>query len=183
MVARIRDAGRLNSLAQTLMKYTSPGVPDLYQGSELWDLSLVDPDNRRPVDYQLRQSLLREIKALPLGEITRRSDDGLPKLWTIHQSLLLRREHPDWFGPDADYRPLEVTGRTREHVIAYARGEQVVTVVPRLTLVLDGAWQASVTLPEGTWINRLTGEKVPGGPSRVDRLFAQFPVALLVLES
>ncbi len=183
MVARIRDAGRLNSLAQTLMKYTAPGVPDLYQGSELWDLSLVDPDNRRPVDYQLRQSLLREIKALPLGEITRRSDDGLPKLWTIHQSLLLRREHPDWFGPDADYRPLEVTGRTREHVIAYARGEQVVTVVPRLTLVLDGAWQASVTLPEGTWINRLTGEKVPGGPSRVDRLFAQFPVALLVLES
>ena len=61
-VARMQDAGRVNSLAQTLMKHTAPGVPDLYQGSELWDLSLVDPDNRRPVDYELRTALLRELK-------------------------------------------------------------------------------------------------------------------------
>ncbi len=183
MVARVRDAGRLNSLAQTLMKHTAPGVPDLYQGSELWDLSLVDPDNRRPVNYQLRRSLLGEMKSLPLTAIVDRADEGLPKLWTIYRALHLRKEHPEWIGADAAYLPLDVTGRRREHVVAYLRGGRVATVVPRLTLALNGAWQdTSVTLPEGLWMNRLTGEEVPGGPFRVDRLLRQFPVALLVRE-
>src|ERR1019366_1230953 len=87
-VGTVKDAGRVNSLAQTLMKHTAPGVPDLYQGAELWDLSLVDPDNRRPVDYKLRRKLLREIVKLPAtgaaAEVMRRADEGLPKLWTIH---------------------------------------------------------------------------------------------------
>ncbi len=183
MVARIRDAGRLNSLAQTLMKYTAPGVPDLYQGSELWDLSLVDPDNRRPVDYDLRRSLLEEMQSLPLTHIVQRADVGLPKMWTISRALHLRKEHPEWFGAEAAYEPLELTGRRREHAIAYLRGGRVATVVPRLTLTLNGNWQdTSVVLPEGTWINRLTGEELPGGIVRVDRLLQQFPVALLVRE-
>lgn len=183
MVKRVRDAGRLNSLAQTLLKHTAPGVPDLYQGSELWDLSLVDPDNRRPIDYQLRRSLLEEMNSLPPGKIMERSDDGLPKMWTIFRALHLRKEHPEWFGADAAYLPIEAAGRRAQHVIAYARAGRVVTVVPRLSLALNGAWQdTSVTLGEGTWINRLTGEAISGGPVRIDGLLRQFPVALLVRE-
>ena len=183
MVARVRDAGRTNSLTQTLIKHTSPGVPDLYQGSELWDLSLVDPDNRRPVDYQLRRSLLEEMKSLPLTRILERADDGLPKMWTIFRALHLRKEHPQWFGADAAYEPLEVSGRRREHAIAYMRGGHTITIVPRLTLGIDGAWgDTSIVLPEGVWTNRLTGEEFPGGPLRMDLLLRQFPVALLVQE-
>lgn len=183
MVARVRDAGRVNSLAQTLIKHTAPGVPDLYQGSELWDLSLVDPDNRRPVDYQLRRFLLDEMKSLPLKMIVERADDGLTKMWTIYRALHLRKQHPQWFGANAAYEPIEAVGRRREHAIAYARGGRVVTVVPRLPLTLGGSWQdTSVSIPEGTWINRLTGEEQPGGPVRLDRLLQQFPVALLVRE-
>ncbi len=184
MVARVRDAGRINSLAQTLLKYTSPGVPDLYQGSELWDLSLVDPDNRRPVDYNLRRSLLSELKTLPVNRVVERFEEGLPKLWTIHHALQLRKEHPEWFGAEAAYEPIEVTGRRREHAIAYARGQGVVTVVPRLPLTLKGAWQdTSIALPEGRWVNRLTGEEISGGDVRLELLLQQFPVALLVRES
>src|SRR5437660_424679 len=97
-VGMVKNAGRVNSLAQTLMKHTAPGVPDLYQGAELWDFSLVDPDNRRPVDYKLRANLLREITSLPaeqaVAEAMRRADEGLPKLWTITRALSLRRERP-----------------------------------------------------------------------------------------
>ena len=91
-VAKITPAGRINSLAQTLMKYTSPGVPDLYQGGELWDLSLVDPDNRRPVDYELRRKLLNELGSMTAEQVMKRMDEGLPKLWVIHHALWLRRE-------------------------------------------------------------------------------------------
>ncbi|MDP9052392.1 MAG: malto-oligosyltrehalose synthase, partial [Acidobacteriota bacterium] len=102
----VKLAGRVNSLAQTLMKHTAPGVPDLYQGAEVWDLSLVDPDNRRPVDYRVRAKLLHEIKRMPAveaaAEAMRRADEGLPKLWTIHRALCLRRERPQSFGAEAD---------------------------------------------------------------------------------
>ena len=181
LVSRIRVPGRLNSLAQTLVKHTAPGVPDLYQGSELWDLSLVDPDNRRPVDYDLRRSLLDEIQSLPLKQIVDRADEGLPKLWTITRALHLRKQHPEWFGADAAYAPLPVNGRRRAHAVAYLRGQHVVTVVPRLSLTLNGAWgDTSIMLPEGVWTNRMTGEETPGGPASVERLLRQFPVALLV---
>ena len=180
-VGSIREAGRINSLAQTLLKQTSPGVPDLYQGSELWDLSLVDPDNRRPVDYALRQRLLAEMKGLTVSEIVARGDEGMTKLWTIHQSLLLRRQHPEWFRRDAAYQPLEVRGRRREHVIAYQRGQSVITVVPRLPFLLGGQWaDTTIELPEGNWLNRLSGEAHRGGLARLDTLLAKFPVALLV---
>ncbi len=90
---RIRHAGRINSLTQTLLKQTSPGVPDLYQGSELWDLSLVDPDNRRPVDYELRRKLLAELQTHGPAEILRAWTRACPS-YTVQQALLLRREHP-----------------------------------------------------------------------------------------
>jgi (1->4)-alpha-D-glucan 1-alpha-D-glucosylmutase len=186
-VARVQDAGRVNSLAQTLLKYTSPGVPDLYQGGELWDLSLVDPDNRRPVDYALRKRLLDELKEMSGGEVAAlvmsRADEGLPKMWTIHQALQLRRERPECFGADADYTPIEVDGAKYDHVIGYLRGEEVVTVVPRLTLKLDGAWKDTIAvLPKGKWKNRLSGAMVSGGVITMKLLLKDFPVALLVRE-
>jgi len=173
-------AGRVNSLVQTLLKYTSPGVPDLYQGSELWDLSLVDPDNRRPVDYQQRRHLLQELKTLDVAGVMARMEEGLPKLWVIHRALRLRDEHRDWFGPDAVYLPLAVHGAKAEHVIAYQRGESVITVVPRLWITLKGDWDGTyVTLPEGRWLNQLTNEEIRGGQVKLATLLALFPVALL----
>jgi (1->4)-alpha-D-glucan 1-alpha-D-glucosylmutase len=183
----VRDAGRVNSLAQTLMKHTAPGVPDLYQGAELWDLSLVDPDNRRPVDYELRARLLRELKAMPLqeaaAEAMRRADDGLPKLWTVHRALSLRRSMPECFGAEAAYEPLAVEGARCCHALAYLRAGRVATVVPRLTARLGGAWQGTaVALPEGRWLNRLTGAQMEGGRVEIAELMRDFPVALLVKE-
>ena len=184
-VAKVRDAGRVNSLAQTLIKCTAPGVPDLYQGTELWDLSLVDPDNRRPVDYALRQRLLGELQSLSgddiAAQIMARSDEGLPKLWTIYQALHLRREHEAWFGADAAYAPLTVEGAKRAHVIGYLRGNAVATIVPRLTMKLGGSWRdTAVMLPEGRWLNRLTKAAFTGGKIAMRELVGAFPVALLV---
>ncbi len=184
-VDEVKDAGRLNSLAQTLIKHTAPGVPDLYQGAELWDLTLVDPDNRRPVDYVLRTKLLREIHRLPAAglaaEVMRRADEGLPKLWTIHQALCLRRERPESFGAQADYSPLTAEGTKARHVIAYLRGDSVATIVPRLVATLGGAWgETSVELPPGRWTNRLTGGAMAGGKVALREAVRDFPVALLV---
>jgi (1->4)-alpha-D-glucan 1-alpha-D-glucosylmutase len=185
-VDKIQEAGRVNSLAQTLLKCTAPGVPDLYQGAELWDLSLVDPDNRRPVDYALRKRLLSELKQMTgdvAAQVMNRADEGLPKMWTIHQALHLRRERPASFGADADYVPLMVDGAKHDHVIAYLRGEDVVTVVPRLTVKLAGVWKdTTVTLSEGRWKNRLTGVSVDGGDVAIKGLLKDFPVALLARE-
>ena len=82
---------RVTSLSQILLKLTCPGVPDIYQGMELWDLSLVDPDNRRPVDYDLRRRLLNEIDRLTAQQILEREEEGLPKMWVISQALKTRR--------------------------------------------------------------------------------------------
>ncbi len=184
-VESVKNAGRVNSLAQTLMKHTAPGVPDLYQGAELWDLSLVDPDNRRPIDYKLRRRLLQEINQLPpaqaAAEAVRRSDEGLPKLWTIHQALHLRRERPESFVEGAEYTSLDVVGTKSNHVIAYLRGHDIVTVAPRLMTLLAGDWkQTSALLPQGHWVNRLTGANMAGGLVAVEQLLKDFPVALLV---
>jgi (1->4)-alpha-D-glucan 1-alpha-D-glucosylmutase len=137
-VAQINRAGQTNSLTQTLIKHTAPGVPDLYQGSELWDFSLVDPDNRRPVDYRLRAKMLHEIKRMDPGkaapEAMRRASEGLPKLWTIYQALCLRRERPQAFGAEAGYTALKASGSRTGHVIAYLRGNDIATIAPRWTM-------------------------------------------------
>ncbi len=181
-VGGIATAGRVNSLAQTLMKYTAPGVPDLYQGGELWDFSLVDPDNRRPVDYCRRAELLKEMQSLNVGQVLERGDEGLPKLWVVHKALLLRKEHPDWFGPVAEYASLAVEGLELERVIAYRRGERVVTVVPRWSHEAKAWGETTVEVAEGRWKNRLTGAEVEGGQVLVGELLKDFPVALLIRE-
>ena len=185
LVERVCAPGRVNSLAQTLVKCTSPGVPDLYQGSELWDLSLVDPDNRRPVDYALRRTLLDEMRSMRVAEVLARWDDGLPKLWTLTRALHLRKEMPASFGVDAGYVPMEVTGSRRDSVIAFLRGDSVATVVPRLTLGLQKQdWgDTAIPLPSGNWRNRLTDEVVSSEKQvLVTEMLTEFPVALLVKE-
>lgn len=172
--------GRTNSLAQTLLVMTAPGVPDVYQGTELWNLSLVDPDNRRPVDFGERQKRLSDLSSATPEDVTRREDDGLPKLWVISRALAVRRRMPGAFGPDAAYRALAAGGAKAKHVTGFVRGEAVATLVPRLVLGLGGRWGATtVTLPEGRWTNALTGEEQDGGERRLSELLARFPVALL----
>jgi (1->4)-alpha-D-glucan 1-alpha-D-glucosylmutase len=181
-VARLVEPGRINSLAQTLIKLTAPGVPDLYQGTELWAFSLVDPDNRRPVDFEARRRLLAELADMPLEEIVRRSDEGLPKLHLIRQALHLRRRRPEWFGIDGDYKPLLARGPRRDHVVAFARGAGggCIAVAPRLPIRLAGRWDGTtLVLPKGPWLNELTGERTAGGATNVDQLLHRFPVALL----
>lgn len=181
-VAHILRPGRINSLAQTLIKYTAPGVPDTYQGSELWDLRLVDPDNRGPVDFALRQSLLADLKAgMAPEEILRRIDAGYPKLWVIYCALQLRERDPEWFGTNAVYTPLTAQGPMQEHVVAFLRGDRVVTCIPRWNAKLAGSWSGTVLpLPEGRWKNVFTADVINGGNVRIQALLHRFPVALLI---
>ena len=181
-VATLVEPGRVNSLAQTLIKLTAPGVPDIYQGTELWSLTLVDPDNRQPVDYPLRRRLLDELDDLSVDDVWRRIDEGLPKLWLIRQTLAFRRRRPDLFGPKGDYRPLEARGARGKHAVVFVRGDAAVTVVPRLVMGLQRDWgDTTLDLPAGRWRNELTAEVVEGSVRLAD-LLRRFPVALLAGE-
>jgi len=181
-VAPLVAPGRVNALAQALLKLTAPGVPDIYQGGELWDLSLVDPDNRRPVDFDTRLLLLEELDGATPEQVMARADLGLPKFWLIRQALHLRRRLPAVFGPgDAGrYTPLAAEGARAGHVVAFMRGASVIAAAPRLVLALARAgWgDTRLTLPGGAWTNELTGE-VLAGTVRLDALLERFPVALL----
>jgi len=179
-LAPLQSAGRINSLAQTLLKCTAPGVPDIYQGTELWEHSLVDPDNRRPVDFETRTALLSELPDLDCEQIMARTDVGLPKLWLVHQALHLRHRCPQAFGANGEYTPIEATGSKANHVIAFLRGNNALTLVPRLVIGLGNDWDSThIRVPAGHWRNLLTGETVEGGSVPVARLLARFPVALL----
>jgi len=181
VVSWVLLAGRINSLTQTLIKCTAPGVPDSYQGGELWDLHLVDPDNRGPIDYDVRRSMLTELEAgMPAEEILKRMDDGMPKLWVIFKSLHLRRTHPAWFGKNAAHLPIRVDGPRKDHLVAYMRGENVAVIAPRWYLKIDGNFgSTTVEFPEGSWTHLLTGEHIKGGAVRAQNLLKRFPVALL----
>ncbi|NIQ93330.1 MAG: malto-oligosyltrehalose synthase [Desulfuromonadales bacterium] len=198
----IAHYGMINSLAQTLVKITAPGVPDFYQGTEFWDLSLVDPDNRRPVDYATRQEALREISATAAGEIpgliarlldTR--EDGRIKLFLMHRALAVRRKHQLLFS-HGEYRPLRVSGAKGEHVIAFARqsGERAAVIVaPRFPATLtepealplgEAVWEdTGVLRPEDAgadWEEAVTGRAVHCGKQFfVGEVLQDFPVALL----
>jgi (1->4)-alpha-D-glucan 1-alpha-D-glucosylmutase len=182
MVAQVLLPGRINSLAQTLIKCTAPGVPDTYQGSEIWDLRLVDPDNRCAIDYEIRRSMLAELRAgMTAAQIMERMENGMPKLWVITRALHLRRERPECFDENGAYRPLTVEGSKSTHLIAYLRGEAVAVMVPRWSARLGGNFASTtVELQEGRWDHILTGETFAGGKLRAQNLFAGFPVALLV---
>jgi (1->4)-alpha-D-glucan 1-alpha-D-glucosylmutase len=201
---KIAHYGMLNSLSQLLIKITSPGVPDFYQGAELWELSLVDPDNRRPVDYERRKAYLKtilqqrdtEISEL-LEDLMTTAKDGKIKMFLTHKALLARKQYRDVFEKGA-YLPLEVDGRWEEHVVAFARNEGkswAITVAPRfMTPLVDegqfplgsAIWQdTQIVLPGNIptrWRNALTGREVKYGGSSISvgEALDGFPVALLV---
>ncbi|WP_199441941.1 malto-oligosyltrehalose synthase [Umezawaea beigongshangensis] len=178
-VSRVTPAGWSNSLGQKLLQLTSPGVPDVYQGTELWDLSLVDPDNRRPVDHDARRAILDRVTA---GELPPVDDSGAAKLLVVHRALLLRRERPELF---SGYRPLRAEGEAARHALAFSRSPGLVTVVTRLPVGLDarGGWGDTVLpLPAGpgTWTDVITGREVDGDCPALAGLLDRYPVALLV---
>jgi (1->4)-alpha-D-glucan 1-alpha-D-glucosylmutase len=175
-------AGRVTSLAQTLLKLTSPGVPDVYQGTEVWDLSLVDPDNRRPVDYDARRGLLDRTRSASVADVLASADEGAPKLWLTRRALDVRRRCPTAFEPGSAYRALESVGDRAANLVAYLRGQDEVAVLaPRLVLGLRDGWGATtVDLPGGRWTDALTGATIDGGAVGVADVLGTFPAALLL---
>ncbi|HEY1134808.1 MAG TPA: malto-oligosyltrehalose synthase, partial [Nocardioides sp.] len=174
------DPGWSNSLAAKLLTLTMPGVPDVYQGSELWEQSLVDPDNRRPVDFGLRAEVLPAL----LGGVTPPfigglSDTGAVKLRLVATALRLRRDEPHRF---TGYAPVEAEGAAADHVVAFDRGG-LVAVATRLPVGLArrGGWgETRLALPPGRWFDRLAAREVTG--DRLADLLASYPVALLTRE-
>jgi maltooligosyltrehalose synthase len=187
---RISAAGAVNGLAQTLLKLTVPGVPDFYQGTEFWDFSLVDPDNRRPVDFAARIVALNE---LPLETLVPRWRDGRIKQALISRTLALRRACPAVF-EDGSYEPLEVRGAFADRVVAFARrvhDQRLVVIVPRAAsqllrreddILFDAAaWRDTyVTVDGSEFINLFMPGAPARGPIMVGGLFGEFPVALLI---
>ncbi len=178
--AQTEHAVRVGVLGQKLLQLVLPGVPDVYQGTELVDLSLVDPDNRRPVDYDARR---RRLARLDAGDRPRDLDDE--KLLVVSRALRLRREHPQWFiGPDSTYVPVATT---TGNAVAVGRGDgdgvQVVAIATRLavSLLRYGGWRDhTASLPEGRWRDLLTGREVDGGAVAIADLLPDLPVALLL---
>jgi (1->4)-alpha-D-glucan 1-alpha-D-glucosylmutase len=206
-------AGMLNSLSQAVLKLTAPGIPDIYQGCELWDLSLVDPDNRRPVDFRDReQRLLRLDDAFKqqgrelAPELLRRWQDGTVKLFITWRLLTLRREYSSLF-EQASYTPLEPAGEQADHVCSFLREDgptQVLTVAPRLNRRLLASGRAlplgehvwgdtALLLPFGgqqQWVDLFTGQELTSQGNGDDRgriaikdALSMFPVSVLVHDS
>ncbi|MBA3602422.1 MAG: malto-oligosyltrehalose synthase [Parachlamydiaceae bacterium] len=176
--------GQINSLSQTLLKLISPGIPDIYQGTELWTLTLVDPDNRHSVDFAKRENLLNELPHLTTEQILARMGEGLPKLWLIYVALHLRKRKPECFGNEGTYTSLPVLGEKSEHVIAFQRGDGVIGVAPRFLIKLEGDWADTfLEIQSGLWLNVLTGEKFQGGRITIELLLKHFPIALLSKEA
>lgn len=175
--------GCINSLAQQLVKLTAPGVPDIYQGTEIWDLSLVDPDNRRPVDYPERAALLDALDGAGATAALERAEEGGPKLFVTQRALALRARIPRAFGSASSYVPLQASGDKKNHVVAFVRGDQAIAVVPRLVLGLQGQWgDTHLGLPSGRWRDELSGQSFQGD-TMMSELCFRLPVALLARTS
>ena len=205
-VRRIARPGLWNALSRTVIHLASPGVPDLYQGDELWNFALVDPDNRRPVDYERRRRLLEEVergdaseagvREAFLRELVASPEDGRLKLHVVRAALAARRSRPGPFR-SRDYRPLEADGRAAGRIVAFGRGEgkeRMIAIVPRWLGRLDGAptdsrhWSGTVLrLPQGwpgRWRCALSGRALGVGEQglAMAEVFGILPVALLLAE-
>jgi (1->4)-alpha-D-glucan 1-alpha-D-glucosylmutase len=165
LVGQLNVHAENDALGQKLLALTVPGTPDIYQGTELWDDSLVDPDNRRPVDYAVRREALKSLQHR--------------KIRVVAAALRLRRARPDTF-LRGGYHPLLATGTAADHVVAFRRGEDVVVAVTRWTFQLDDAgWGDTVVpLPDGQWTDTLSGATFSGATAAPE-LFAELPVVLL----
>ena len=199
LAQRIAFAGCVNSLAQTTLKFAVPGVPDTYQGTEVWDFSLVDPDNRRPVDYAARESLLHKVCRRPAAQLLETWQDGGVKMLVTASLLELRKRRASWF-ERATYRPVRVRGAHKNSVCAFMRvagGSHLLCAVPRLwqgIVTSDATWPvgddvwADTTLvldvPVAQWRNVITGEvqrplvERAGARLAVGAALATFPVAV-----
>jgi (1->4)-alpha-D-glucan 1-alpha-D-glucosylmutase len=196
LCAKLVKFGYINSLVATVLKLTAPGVPDLYQGSELWNFSLADPDNRRPVDYVARQKLMEE--APPLRELLAAAktsatmESGAIKLRLTQKLLRLRRSNQSLF-ENGSYEPIEVTGIYKDNVIAYLRrekGRTLLVACGRLTARVEAPGTAadiyafdwkdtSLTLPQGNWRDRLRDSRLNGGGTLMNDLFNGLPFTVL----
>lgn len=195
----IAPAGAINSLAQTLLRMTSPGVPDLYQGNEFWDFSLVDPDNRQAIDFVSRMSAFSTGNNLSLKILLQNWQDGKIKQWLVQHTLNLRKQFPDLFSR-GDYQPLAIEGKFAEHLLAFTReyqGNVLMVVIPRLTYALLGdqtiplipadAWDdTQILLPEPV-SSRIfndpvthTQRRATSGRLLVSELLNEFPVHISV---
>jgi (1->4)-alpha-D-glucan 1-alpha-D-glucosylmutase len=165
LVAQLNSYAASDALGQKLLALTVPGIPDVYQGTELWDDSLVDPDNRRPVDYAARRAALKELHH--------------PKIRVVTTALRLRRSHPDTF-VHGEYLPVLASGQASDHVVAFRRGNDILVAVTRWTVRLqETGWGNTVLpLPDGSWTDTLTGA-MASGPTSAAELFADLPVVLL----
>jgi (1->4)-alpha-D-glucan 1-alpha-D-glucosylmutase len=188
---RIAWHGALNSLAQLVLKLTSPGVPDVYQGTELWDLSLVDPDNRRPVDFDARDAMLSDALDAGPGDLLASWRDGRVKLSVLKRLLGFRRDHPRLF-LEGDYTPVAIEGPRADRVIAFERrlrGDRALVVVPRLTVGIAGEGRAptfgptALVLPRGARGRRreiVSGLEIDlTDRPQLGDVLSSFPVAVL----
>jgi (1->4)-alpha-D-glucan 1-alpha-D-glucosylmutase len=165
LVAQLNPHAASDALGQKLLALTVPGVPDVYQGTELWDDSLVDPDNRRAVDYAARRAALKELQH--------------PKIRVVATALRVRRAHPETF-LRGGYVPVLASGEASDHVVAFRRGDDVLVAVTRYTVRLaESGWGNTVLpLPDGTWTDALNGA-VASGATSAAQLFSDLPVVLL----
>ncbi len=173
LVAAVTEPGWANAIGQKLVQLTMPGIPDVYQGTELWDDSLVDPDNRRPVDFTRRRSLLAEVQQTHPAV----DESGAAKLWVTLQALRARRERAELFD---SYEPLRASGPASDHLVAFDRGGAV-TLATRLPLGLRaaGGWLDTALELTGAYTDALTGREVSGTVQVAD-LLNRYPVALLL---
>jgi (1->4)-alpha-D-glucan 1-alpha-D-glucosylmutase len=180
LVEQIASAGHSNAVAAKLVALTAPGVPDVYQGTELWERSLVDPDNRRAVDFAVRREVLARVRGGERPALSPHADDrGQAKLLVTQAALTLRREQPHRF---TAYAAVHADGPAADHVLAFDRGGAL-TVVTRLPFGLGvrGWGDTVLSLPDGAWADLLTGRE-HAGAARLDAVLGELPVALLVRE-
>jgi (1->4)-alpha-D-glucan 1-alpha-D-glucosylmutase len=202
---KVQYYGVFNSLSQTFLKITSPGVPDFYQGTELWDLSLVDPDNRRLVDFEKRAEFLKEIKTGiesdilgMIGELLLAPESGKIKMFLVYQALKARRDYLELF-QRGDYQKLVVLGSLKDHIVAFSRkwgDSTAIIIAPRLLshLVKEGEYplgeqvwhETRICLPSGSslvWQNAITQQEHQGEEEDtlwIRDVLSHFPVALLI---
>jgi (1->4)-alpha-D-glucan 1-alpha-D-glucosylmutase len=178
LLLEVAGPGWSNAVSAKAIALTMPGVPDVFQGSELWEQSLVDPDNRRPVDFEVRREVLQRVLAGERPVLTPHSDEpGHAKLLVTQAALTLRRNQPHRF---ATYTPLAARGEAADHVLGFDRGGAL-TVATRLPvgLMARGWGETVLPLPDGTWADLLTGREYTGD-APLHRLLADYPVALLI---
>jgi len=179
----LKKRGRSISLSRTFLKLLSHGVPDTYQGTEIWDNSLADPDNRRAVDFEARNKILNEVKEMNLGQIKENIGNGHLKLWLNWRILNLKKEKPELFDSRAKYNPIYASGGKSDLIISFVRGKGMIALTSRTGSEIANTWgETKISLPKGQWRNFLSDDDSTRYQKEalVADLLADLPLALLV---